>query len=144
MKGFLVSVVAVVVISLLFEVIFPAKRLKGMLSLLFGLGVIFLLSGGVKDIFSGEKTNFFSQSITLQNDELLESTVAETERALCSRLNSKGFGVTDVTIHYEVDELRINYNSVELRIEGEEDIEKLKDAVEEIIDIERGDIWVRS
>ena len=63
MREFLLSVIAVVVLSIIFEVVFPAKRMKGALSLVFSLAMIFILSNGIQtDIYSppSYEKNFLS------------------------------------------------------------------------------------
>lgn len=145
MREFLLSVIGVVVLSILFEVIFPAKRLKGALSLVFSLVTIFILSSGVKTLFKKDaELEFFNHSLVVEDSEVISLSVAETEKQLKTLLNKKGFSVSAVDLGYETDELEISFHEIKVKVDGEVDEEKLKDELIKIIDIERENIWVQN
>lgn len=144
MREFLLSVIAVVVLSIIFEVVFPAKRMKGALSLVFSLAMIFILSNGIKSIFTKDNLTFLNPSIELENNELLTSTVVETEKQLKQALTKKGYNVRDVELCYVIDELSVTFSRADIKVDGEVDQEKLKEDVSEIIDIKKENIWVQN
>ena len=143
MREFLLSVIGVVVISLIVEVIFPAKRMKGAVGLAFSLAVIFILVGGIKNLINDKEFNFPEIEILTQDEEFLNTTITETERQLKSHLSSEGYQVRDIKL-ISKENASLEFDGVEVIISGEVDEEKLKDKIIEIIAVERENIWVRN
>ena len=145
MQGFLFSVVAVVVISLIFEIVFPAKRLKGVVTLIFGLVIVLMLTNGVKSVFSSNgNKNLNLSSFSLDGSELFYNSAIETEKQLKNALEKKGFEVTNVKLDYEVNELSIKYISAKIETTDTSKTEEIKSAVQEILDIKKENIWVQN
>ena len=144
MREFLLSVIAVVVLSIIFEVVFPAKHMKGALSLLFSLAMVYILASGIKAMFTKDNLTFLNPSIELENNEFLTATVVETENQLKQALTQKGYTIRDVELSYVIDELRVTFSRAIIKVEGEADHEKLKEDVSKIIDIKKENIWVQN
>ena len=144
MSEFLIAVIGVVIISLLVEVFFPTKRLRGAVSLSISLAVVFVLVGGVKEAISDEEMVFPDITAYFNNEIVEDSTTVETQRQLKNYLIDLGYNIESVKlIRSSGDDTRF-FSEVEVEVSGEVDEEKLKDDIEKIVDTKRENIWVQN
>ena len=142
MREFLIAVIGVVVISLVVEVVFPTKKMKGAVAISFSLAVVFILVGGIKNVFKDEEIAFPNLDNFLTSDSFNGVALEETEKQLKVYLTQAGFSVDEVELISSSNENTLEFSGVRVVVEGETDEEKLKDRVREIIEVERENIWV--
>ena len=146
MKTFLLTLIAVCVITIVVEVVCPVKRMKSSVSLSLGLVLLVVIVGGIRALFNNEAKevdyeNYFLE-IEGSAESIFNSSVESLENQIKKTLEAEGVEVQSIKIVYHINELKMEYDRVNVTLLKKEDEALAKKIVGEVIDVGAEDIWV--
>lgn len=145
MKEFILSLLAIVVLSLLVEIFCPTKVMKKSLTMAFSLVVLIVVSNGIKGIFNSNKNldlNNYTLKIESLSEDLFSTTVETTKKQIYNALETINIEATDIELDYVITELKVEFVGASVSIKNEEDKKRTMEIIKDITGLEVGDITV--
>ena len=148
MKEFILSCVAVVLASVIVEIFSPLNKMKKSLYFAFSLVVLLVLTSGIKGTIKKAETldmSNYHTEIEANVGSLFSSTIEQSETLIVEQLKYNDIVVEDLTLDYEVSELKAKITSASVSILNKEDKTKTKKIIQNLTGLEEGDIkiWVK-
>lgn len=149
MRTFLISLLAISVITLVVEVFCPPKTMKKAVLMAVSLSVLAILMNGIAELIKSNESsieNDIKHKFEISSNNILSTSVNHTTNELRKTLENEGIEVVDIGIDYYLDEFSIVYEEIECEVVDSSHKEKAKAIIQQIMNIneERVIVWANS
>lgn len=144
MREFIVSSIAVVLISVVVEIFCPIKAMKKPFVMVMSMVVLLIIVGGVKNIIKNENSflDISNLSLDLSSSQILEDIIQITENQIKINLKNNDVDVKDIVLYYEIDEVAVKYKGVRVEVAPNQDVDNIKKIVSNLINLPVEDIEI--